>query len=59
MTLLAKALTYEEGRVLPEDHSCRQIVKFFDKLEVKNRERKHPQFPPNVSALLLYISIVG
>ena len=58
-TLLTKALTYEEGQVLPEDHSCQQIVEFFDKLEVKNHERKHPQFPPNVSALLLYISIIG
>ena len=56
---LATALTYEEGQDLPEDYHCQVIVQFLEEREIKNHERKHPQFLASVSALLLSTLISG
>jgi hypothetical protein len=56
---LALGLTYEEGEDLPDDHPCQPLVHLLNSHGVKSYERKHPQFPANVSALSLFFSPIG
>jgi hypothetical protein len=56
---LAQALAFKEGEVLPDDHPFQKIVHFLNRSEIRDHERKHPQFLTNVSVLLLSTMITG
>ena len=56
---LARALIYEEGQVLSENHPYEEIVDFLNECEIGTHDWKHPQFLPSVGVLPPYNMTAG